>query len=460
MSARRIIVAGTGSGVGKTTVTIGLMAAYKALGYTVQGFKCGPDYIDPTYQTAVTGRLARNLDSWMFGAAGVQEVFSKGVEGAEIAIIEGVMGLFDGKDPLSNTGSAAEIAMITHTPILLVVDCGGMARSAAAVIKGFQTLSPDIHICGVVANQVGSKGHYELIRQAVEKECGIPIIGYLLRDDTLHMPERHLGLIPAIERGDLREFFDRLSRTIKGSFDLQRLYEVMSADPVEGANVLFPATKLKKRARIAVARDAAFHSYYPENLELLEHFGADIVYFSPLKGEVVPEEAHSLYIGGGLSEECLAALSEQSDARESVREAIASGMPVLAEGGGFAFLTQSIETVSGEVYPLVGIAPGKVKMQPRLTALGYREIFGVEGNFLLGLNDQAKGHEFHYFTFEPTFELNPCYVTKGMRGKKEEGILQANLVAGFTQIHFASNPNLAERWVDCCVQYKEKLLGL
>ncbi|MFE8697141.1 cobyrinate a,c-diamide synthase [Cytobacillus sp. FJAT-53684] len=455
MSINRIVVAGTGSGVGKTTVAIGLMAAYKALGYSVQGFKCGPDYIDPTYQTAVTGRKSRNLDSWMCSDLAVKEIFVRGCQGADVAIIEGVMGLFDGKDPFSDTGSAAEIAMITNSPVLLVVDCAGMARSAAAIVKGFQVLSPTVHLCGVVANRVGSEGHYELIQKAVETECGIPVIGYLTKDERLCMPERHLGLVPSIERGELKPFFDLLSDTIQNNFDLNRLYQIMGSETIESPTVLFGTQKRQEsKVRMAVAMDEAFHFYYPENLELLELSGAELVFFSPLNGEQVPSDVHGLYIGGGFPEEFAAALSVQKDLLLSVREAIQSGMPTLAECGGFMFLSESIKTVSGEEYPMVGLIPGKVKMHTKLAALGYREVKGMDKNFLIRPDDRARGHEFHYSTFEPTGESTSAYTSSGRRGTKQEGFLLNNLVAGYTHIHFGSAPEIAQRWVEQCMEFK------
>lgn len=458
MSVNRIIVAGTGSGVGKTTVAIGLMAAYKARGFTVQGFKCGPDYIDPTYQTAVTGRESRNVDSWMCSDLAVKEIFVRGCRGADIAIIEGAMGLFDGKDPLADTGSAAEIAMITNSPVLLVVDCGGMARSAAAIVKGFQTLSSTIRLCGIVANRVGSEGHYELIRKAVEKECGIPVIGYLTKDDRLRMPERHLGLVPSIERGELKPFFNLLSETIQHNFDLERLYQIMGSKSIESSKVLFGTQRQESQVRMAVAKDEAFHFYYPENLELLEHYGAELVFFSPLKGEQIPSDVHGLYIGGGFPEEFAAALSVQKDVLQSVREAIQSGMPTVAECGGFMFLSESIETVGGEEYPMVGLIPGKVKMHTKLAALGYREVRGMDKNFLIGLNDQARGHEFHYSTFEPSQNYTSAYTATGSRGTKQEGVLLNNLVAGYTHIHFGSAPELVQRWVEQCKMFKNRVI--
>ena len=213
MNDRRLVIAGTGSGVGKTTLTIGIMAALQKKGYTVQGFKCGPDYIDPTYHTAVTGRISRNLDSWMFEHDTVREILNKAGTGADISIIEGVMGFFDGKSPLANTGSTAEISIITQSPVLLVVNCASMARSAAAIVKGFQDFSSGPNIIGVIANQVGSVGHYKIVKSAIEQECDVPVLGYMKRELDIDIPSRHLGLIPAIERGELNPFFDKLSTT-------------------------------------------------------------------------------------------------------------------------------------------------------------------------------------------------------------------------------------------------------
>ena len=336
---KTIVVAGTGSGEGKTTVTIGLMAAYQRMGYVVQGFKCGPDYIDPTYHTAVTGRPSRNLDSWMCSPHVARELFERGCEGADVAIIEGVMGMFDGKDALSNEGSTAAIAALTDSPVLLVVDCSGMARSAAAVVKGFQSFDPGVRICGVIANRVGSEGHYELVRGAIEQECGIPTFGYLEQDERLVLPERHLGLVPSIERGELRPFFELLAERVESGFQLDALLRDMGTVSRKvseaGKPFLFagePATAV--RAKIAVAKDEAFSFYYPENLELLSHYGAEIIPFSPLRGEPVPADAQGLYIGGGFPEEFAEELSRQEAVMESIRQAIRSGMPTLAECGG------------------------------------------------------------------------------------------------------------------------------
>ncbi|WP_071396466.1 cobyrinate a,c-diamide synthase [Bacillus tuaregi] len=455
MSNRRLVIAGTGSGVGKTTITIGIMAALQQRGYTVQGFKCGPDYIDPSYHTAVTGRTSRNLDSWMFEHQMVRDIVAHAGKGADISIIEGVMGFYDGKNPLKNTGSTADISMITDSPVLLIVNCASMARSAAAIVKGFQTLASGQNIVGVIANQVGSTGHYEMVKAAIEQECHVPVIGYLKREREIDIPSRHLGLIPAIERGELNSFFNRLADLITETINLDLLYDLAkTTELIYSAKSLFEQHK-NQDVTIAVAKDAAFNFYYQENLEMLEAFGAKLVYFSPLNNEEVPAEAHGLYLGGGFPEEFAAELAGNEAAKASIRRAVLEGVPTLAECGGFMYLTQSIVLTTGVEYSMAGLIPGRVKMQKKLAALGYREIIGRKENFLIGEDQQAKGHEFHYSTYENEEDHPYAYVTKGRFGAKQEGTLQENLVAGYTHFHFASNTALAEHWVQACVRYKQ-----
>ncbi|MFC3883962.1 cobyrinate a,c-diamide synthase [Bacillus songklensis] len=455
MTERRIVIAGTGSGVGKTTLTIGLMSALRKKGYIVQGFKCGPDYIDPSYHTAVTGRASRNLDSWMLEEETVKEIFVRGSEGADISIIEGVMGFFDGKDPRTNAGSTAEICMMTKSPVLLVVNCASMARSAAAIVKGFQCFADGPNIVGVIANRVGSEGHFRLVKTAIEQECGIPVIGYLKRETEVEIPERHLGLIPSIERGELDSFFDHLGELVLETVDLDRLMELSVSEElkIDHSSSLFEK-QAAPTVRIAVAKDAAFNFYYPENLEMLEAYGAELVYFSPLAGEALPENVDGLYLGGGFPEEFAAQLSKQTIVRQSLRNAIEDELPTLAECGGFMYLTDEIQTNDGQVFKMVGLIPGKVKMQPELAALGYREITGKAGNFLLQEGKRAKGHEFHYSTFHPDKEIQHAYETKGMRGIKNEGYMDGNLVAGYTHFHFASCPEMMEAWIEKCKRRK------
>jgi len=446
----RFVIAGTGSGVGKTTLSVGLMKALMNKGLRVQGFKCGPDYIDPTYHTAVTKRTSRNIDSWMLSHDVVRTIVSRASEQVDVAIIEGVMGFYDGKSPLSDEGSTAEISRITSSPVILVVNAASMARSVAAIVKGFQTLSTDVQIVGVIANQLGSKGHYEIVKAAIEQECHVPVIGYLLKGAVPPLPSRHLGLVPAIERGDLNQYFEDLAQAIEETIDLDLLLSLTEAPVLEQTSSIFDQQKIEE-VHLAVAKDEAFNFYYPENLELLQARGAVLHYFSPLRNEPVPEIAHGLYIGGGFPEEFAEQLAKNEQTKESIRQAIADGIPTLAECGGFMYCTEAIERRDGEQFEMLGVIPGKVVMQDKLAALGYREITGVDGNFFIGAEDQAKGHEFHYSTYEGDHDC-PAYFSKSRFRAQQEGYLHGNLVAGYTHFHFASNPKLVENWLQTCLE--------
>jgi cobyrinic acid a,c-diamide synthase len=453
MADRRLVIAGTGSGVGKTTVTIGLMSALRKKGYIVQGFKCGPDYIDPTYHTAVTGRISRNIDSWMLNHEMVKEIVNRGSKGADISIIEGVMGLFDGKNPNNNEGTTAEISIITKSPVVLVVNCESMARSAAAIVKGFQAFLEETNIVAIIANNIGGEGHFNIVKTAIEMECSIPVVGYIKREHNIAIPERHLGLIPSVERGEQNPFFNQLGNLVLETVDLDTLYKLAKAPALEIKESRF-GKRAKKAVRIAVARDAAFNFYYQENLEMLEAYGATLVEFSPLDGEILPAHINGLYIGGGFPEEFAAELSQQTEVKRSIKAAIEKGLPTLAECGGFMFLTEVIETTNEKQYEMVGIIQGKVKMQTQLAALGYREVIGEEGNFLFDGNVMAKGHEFHYSTFHPKTEVQYAYKTKGMHCLRQEGYMKGNLIAGYTHLHFGSCPEIVENWIKQCEESK------
>lgn len=350
MNRSRIVIAGTNSGAGKTTVTLGLMAALKRRNIRVQGFKVGPDYIDPSYHAAVTGRFSRNLDTWMMVKGVIREVFHRGSEGADVSVIEGVMGMYDGKDPLSNTGSTAGVSQLLQAPVLLVVNAASMARSAAAVVLGFQQLDPSVNIAGVIVNQVGSKGHFELVKAAIEQMCGVPAVGYLTRQSPLQIPERHLGLIPALERGEMTGLFDALADAIEATSDVEQILQIAGQAEVwtSPEPILFVGRKREPEVTLAVARDEAFNFYYPENLELLEWYGARLVEFKPLHGELVPGGAEGVYIGGGFPEEFADELSRFDAVRMSLRRAVQDGMPVFAECGGFMYLTDRLTDRQGE----------------------------------------------------------------------------------------------------------------
>lgn len=439
MTNRRLVIAGTGSGVGKTTVALAIMAALQKKGFVVQGYKCGPDYIDPSYHTAVTKRVSRNLDSWMLDEEMILHIVDRTSNDADIAIIEGVMGLFDGKDPTSNVGSTAHISAITRSPVLLVVDCAKMARSVAAIVKGFQTFARDVHIVAVFANRVGSERHFQLVQTAIETECRLPVIGYFKAVDGVAFPESSFD--PDIE---LTPVFEKFSETI----DVDKLVRLAVAEPlsIRKKESLFQR-RADKKVTIAVAKDAAFHGYYEENVELLESYGAEIVYFSPLNDEEVPQQADGLYLGGRLSEPFVKRLSEQTIAKTSIREAIRRGVPTYAEGGGFIYLTETYERQDGKTYDMVGVIPGKIIETKQLT-IGYREVSGKPGNFFIPESEIVKGHEFHRVQFDPYGEQQYAYEANG----KQAGFMQEAIVAGFVQLHFASNPTIARRFVERCYQ--------
>lgn len=447
----RFVLAGTGSGVGKTTFTIGIMRALMKRGLTVQGFKCGPDYIDPTYHTAVTKRSSRNIDSFMMTEDVVRTIIARNSIDSDVSIIEGVMGFYDGKSPLSNEGSAAHISEITNSPVILIVNAASMARSVAAIVKGFQQLDDNANIVGVIANQLGSKGHFEIIKTAIEHECNIPVLGYLQKGAVPALPSRHLGLVPAIERGELDPYFDELAAAIEATVDLDLLLQVTKAAELEQTSKIFETQGNVQEIHMAVAKDAAFNFYYEENFELLKANGTKLHFFSPLENEPVPEQAQGLYIGGGFPEEFAEKLAQNELAKDSIKQAIDKGIPTLAECGGFMYLTEEIFNREGDSYKMLGVIPGIVRMQDKLAALGYREITGVDGNFLIGKQELAKGHEFHYSVYEGNHET-PAYFTKGRFGEKQEGYSQGNLVAGYTHFHFASNPQLVKNWLAACLE--------
>ncbi len=457
MNLPRIVIAGTSSGAGKTTFAMGLMAAYRKQGKVVQGYKVGPDYIDPSYHGAVTGRLSRNLDSWMLGEDSVREIFYRSSKDADLSIIEGVMGLFDGKDPLSNAGSTADVSALLRAPVILVINAASMARSAAAVVQGFQNFEPSVTIAGVLVNQVGSEGHYQLVKAAIEQECKIPALGYLAKNAHIGVPERHLGLIPALERGEQQQMFDTLATEIVKTVDLEKIFNLASQAPamVKPRACIFTGKKEAPSVTIAVARDEVFNFYYPENLELLEWFGAKIRYFSPFAGDLIPEDAAGLYIGGGFPEEYAGALSAHTEMLANFRTRITAGLPTFAECGGFMFLTRSITDRAGLTHNMVGVIPASVKMQSRLAALGYRDVRAQSDCLLLAQGERIRGHEFHYSTVQYHLDaVSFAFEVDGKQGKKADGYQTKNILGAYTHLHFASNRHVAARLIAACSEYQ------
>ncbi len=451
MPGPRLVIAGTHSGAGKTTVTLAILAALKARGRRVQPFKVGPDFIDPGHHAAATGRPSRNLDGWMLGADVNREIFVRAAADADLSIIEGVMGLFDGASAVSDIGSTAELAKQLAAPVLLVLDGSAMARSAAAMVSGYATFDPELRVAGVLFNRVGSEGHYRLLKEAVEAETEVVAVGYLRPDPTVTIPDRHLGLVTAIEAGST-ERYDRLARTAAETIDLD-LIEALA----RGAGDLdpLPGPSLSKRGgvggkvRIGVAYDPAFCFYYPENLELLEAAGGEVVRFSPLHEEVLPD-VDLLYLGGGYPELYGETLAGNLAMRHAIRAFAERGGTVYAECGGMMYLTQAIRDFEGRSHDMVGLFAAEAAMNKPGLTLGYRTVQVTHPCLLGNPGVTARGHEFHYSALLPRGPLRYACALRDGQGvlKGEDGLMMGNVLALYTHLHFASQPQIATALVD------------
>ncbi|MBO8168294.1 MAG: cobyrinate a,c-diamide synthase [Thermoanaerobacteraceae bacterium] len=453
MHIPRLVIAGTHSGVGKTTLATGIMAALTARGYRVQGFKVGPDYIDPGYHRLATGRASRNLDCWMMGEDRVRQSFVLAGTGADICIIEGVMGLFDGSSE-NGAGSTAEIARILQAPVILVVDVRFMGQSAAAVVQGYRQFWRDINVAGVILNKVGSQRHRDMVVKAIESHCGVPILGTVLRDEELTTPERHLGLLPVAENRQAQEKISVLGRRVASAIDLERLVGIAkSAAPVKGsAGVL---DRSSPRVEIAVARDEAFNFYYQDGLDMLEACGAELAYFSPIRDSGLPPRAGGLLIGGGFPESYLQELSENRPMLEAIGRAYRQGMPIYAECGGYMYLTRQVTGTGGDTYPMVGIVPGTCIMEPRLVGMGYIKAVAQRDNILCLKGDVLRGHEFHYSRFQSEQPPN-AFVFYGGRAEdgRVDGYADGNLLASYLHLNFFGHQQQARRFVERCVAFR------
>jgi cobyrinic acid a,c-diamide synthase len=464
---KSIIIAAPVSGSGKTTVTIGLMECLKRRGLKVAPFKVGPDFIDPGYHRIACGRPSLNLDGWMLPQQTVQEIFAAHSADADIAVIEGVMGLFDGFGGSSDEGSTAQIARLTGATVFLVVDAKGFARSIAALIKGFAEFDPEVRIGGVIFNNVSSENHARILREAVESTLpSVSVVGSIQRDSSLHIPSRHLGLLTAEENELSAQYLEHLIEVIRNSIDLGMLWAIAGS----GKILELPQRKeaLPSVARIAVARDKAFCFVYESNLQLFRDCGAELVEFSPLADASLPEEISGIYLPGGYPEAYADELSANSSMKGAIRRAIENGMPVYAECGGFIYLTAGVtpdhqplsqgeRMAEGRVrgYDFVGIFPVTTKMLNQRKALGYREITLRTDSILGEKGAVARGHEFHYSeTEEMPEEIERLYqVSKGQSDLGTEGYRYKNCLASYIHLHFGSNPGMAAAFVESCRKF-------
>ncbi len=444
-----LVVAGTASGTGKTSLAVGIMAALTRRGYRVAAFKAGPDFLDPKHHQAATGRISHNLDSWMLSEAAVRDLFARHAATADVAVVEGVMGLYDGFSGASDAGSTARLARILGLPVLLAVDARAMGRSAAALVKGFAAFDPDLEFLGVVFNQVGGEGHREILAQAMRSVPDMPVLGYLPRDPALALPSRHLGLCAPLEDADQAAVYAALADAVESRLDVTRLLEDLPPCKLPDPE---PAPPEEPLVRLGVARDAAFDFYYEENLRLLRAAGADIVPFSPLGDAALPPGLDGLYLGGGYPELFAATLSDNAAMRLAVREFCASGRPVYAECGGFMYLMAALTDARGQTFPMAGVFPCAAVMGPRFAALGYREAVTLAPSLLGPAGTTARGHEFHYSRLAAPPcgpDIRTIYALSGRSGRLDapEGYSLGNVLCSYVHLHFGSNPDLAPAFV-------------
>jgi cobyrinic acid a,c-diamide synthase len=434
----RIVVAGTHSGVGKTTVASGLMAALARRGLRVAPFKVGPDFIDPSYHALATGRPGRNLDAFLSGPDLVAPLFAHGARGADVAVIEGVMGLFDGKGG-GELASTAHVAKLLDAPVVLVVDARAMARSAAAMVHGYKSFDPGLNVAGVVLNRVGSATHEGMLREALAP-LGVPVLGVLRRDDAVRTPDRHLGLVPAAERRkEARRSIDALGAFASRSLDLDAVMRLASSAGdlrVEPWGPEAPEEERTDGVRVAVAAGPSFSFLYEENVELLEGAGAEVVPFDPTTDEALPDGTDALYLGGGFPETHAEALSANEPMKSSVLGFADEGRPVVAECGGLLYLSRELDG-----RPMCGVLGATARMTGRLT-LGYREARAPVDSPLAEKGAAVRGHEFHYSVVEPGVGTRPAW---DLAGRGPEGFVSGGVHASYLHTHWAATPGLPRR---------------
>ena len=447
-----IVIAGVRSGVGKTTIASGIMGALARRGMRVQPFKAGPDYIDPTYHRVACGVPSRNLDTWLLPHPVVAELFHRAAGAADIAVVEGVMGVFDGHSSLDEDGSTAELAKLLDAPVILIADAGKVARSVAAEVLGYQQFDPNLRIAGVILNGVGSERHLEFCQPQVEATTGLPVVGWLPRRDDLVQPERHLGLIPTVEGTVVNEWYEALNAQIEQTIDLDAIIRIAATAgrPAQADAQVFPTEPQPTRAAIAVAQDRAFSFYYQDSLDLLTAWGAEIVPFSPLDDAALPEGVGGVYLGGGFPELFAAELSENGGMLASMRAAVDRNIPMYAECGGLMYLGRSLSDLDGKQYPMVGAIPVVSSMEGRRLHLGYREVAAGGDGPLLTAGQQVRGHEFHWSVLqEPPDAGSAAYRVVNQDGRPE-GFRSGSVWASYIHVHLGSRPGLAKRFVDTC----------
>lgn len=448
----RVVIAGVTSSVGKTSISIAVMKALKEKGYTVQGFKVGPDYIDPSYHTSVTNRQSRNLDPWLMGEDGLLQSFHEASKETDFAVIEGVMGLFDGLSGKNNFASTAHIAKLLKSPVILVIDASKAARSVAAVALGFIKFDPSIKIVGVILNNIAGDKHAKYCIDAL-KQVKIPVLGIIKRNKDIQLQERHLGLVPTSERKELNDKVMAVANYMKEQIDIDKIVSITRKAP----KLKIRTNSVYKRinATIAVALDESFNFYYADNLDILRSLGAELKFFSPVSDKTIPD-ADGLYIGGGFPEVLADKLEKNSDMLNAVRKVAIDGMPIYAECGGLMYLTRSITEFDGNKHKMVNLFDIDTIMDKKLT-LNYTEAKVVNSCILANAGKTIHGHEFHYSRVDDT-PTDAIFAYQLKKGKgvngSNDGFIVYNTLASYMHIHFA-NRKLAENLLVACKKYSK-----
>jgi cobyrinic acid a,c-diamide synthase len=446
-----LLIAGTASGVGKTTVALAIMGALRRRGLAVQPFKCGPDFLDTGHHTRICGRSARNLDTWMLSIEANRSVLRNAARGADVIVAEGMMGLFDGKSGNTEIGSSAEIAKLLKLPVVLVVDAAKSARSVAAVVLGFEMFDADLRLAGVILNRVAGERHYEMLREAIESSCNTKIFGWLPVEPAISIPERHLGLQGAEEQDAKTQesAIDAFAALAEKQLDLDGLLQLECGLEMAGAE----PTRVRASAsvdvvRVGVPSDHAFSFYYEDNLDLLREQGAEIVWFSPMTDSSLPPRLDGLYLGGGYPELHAHKLSSNRQMLEQVRSFAASGRPVYAECGGMLYLSESLN-VDGKSYAMAGVLPLSIEMTDKLVQFGYVTVELTEDCLLGRKGTVVRGHSFHHTRIASRGDVTTNYhLQYSMSGKEElEGFRQGNVLASYIHLHFRATPAVAENFV-------------
>lgn len=451
MTIPAITIAGTHSGVGKTSISIGIMRALRRRGLIVQSFKVGPDFIDPGHHRTATGRISHNLDGWMLSRETNNGIFQKNCKDVDIAVIEGVMGLFDGYGS-STEGSTAQIAKWLGIPVILVIDAKAIAASAAALIHGYTTFDRNLNVGAIICNRVGSTSHLNLIREAVKEISAIPILGGIPRDSNVEIKSRHLGLWMSQEDSLGENYIDRLADLIEANINLDELVELAKQSSVQRSTAKFQLSQSNvSTVKIGIAKDSAFCFYYPENLDLLRQYGAELIEFSPIK-DSLPEDLDGIYFGGGYPELYAEKLANNRNFIQALQKFCQQGKPVYGECGGLIYLSQGIEIESDRRYSFAGIFPFWTRLTSKAN-LGYTEVKITNKSSLFPQYGCARGHRFHYSEIvdKPEIEVKTSYAIRSRRNdNEEEGFIVGNTLASYVHLHFASNPDFPQYFVHQC----------